>query len=359
MIDTIRLTCDLPLRKGAYDEFRKNQRSDWTFTARGIHHSHDDSEHTKLFGKHAHNDLRVGIGALGNLVWVEVSLPRLMGSANGILLKSQADLSSAIYKLLPQLQMFTGLTLLQPEQFILSRVDLVLNLPISPKRLLPIHKNARHPKIRRETIWYYNQEYDKRPHKPPCIEVSLNSVVFNGTMTRISLYNKMAEVYGGKRKADATPEATSTRIEANLTGKKHIAKLFGFKNQGKLLLNQLRFDVCYRVFRDLMLEFSDLGRMPIGKPKLETIIALLATHPTPHPALGGVEVLDWYGLFHEKKTFNAMRCKVAKLVPALVDFYWAEHLPADRLPDVVDIDADGGESRWSFNQQNCHAASAA
>lgn len=344
MIDTIRLNCDIPLRQGAYKELRNNRKSGWTFRSSAIHYTQDDTDRTKLFGIHAHNDLRVGIGDKENLLWVEVSLPRLCGDPNGVLLKTPQDLSAAISILLPELQALKMRARLQSKQFTVARIDLVLNLPIPPKLLLPIHKHARHPKIRRETAWYFNQDPERRGREVPCTEISLNSVVFNGAHTRISMYNKRAQVRAGKLNTHAAPQAQGTRVEIKLTEKKHIAKLFGYEDQDELLLSQLRFDDCYRVYRDLLLQFPDVGKMPLGKPKLENLLALLASHPVPHPALGGVEVLDWYRHCHSEKSFMKMRCNVAKLMPGLMQFHWPDHLPEDRLPDIVDVDAEGNES---------------
>jgi hypothetical protein len=343
MIDTIRLTCDLPLRKGAHEEFRNNQRSDWTFSSRAIHHSNDDTDQAKLFGKQAHTDLRVGIDKNERLVWVEVSLPRVLGNPNGIQLKTQEDLSAAISILLPKLQIFPRRRI-EARDFTIARLDLVLNLRLAPKFLLPIHRHARHKGVRRATREFYNQGPGKRtPCKVPHEESSLNTVVFDGSKLRISLYNKKAEVYGGKRKAASAPDAISTRVEVQLKDKKLMAGLLGFPRRKEMRLSALTFEACYRAFRGVMLDFHDSGRMPLGKPSITRLMALLATHPYPHPRLGGIDPLDWYRHSHSEKSYNRMRVEVSKQVLDYGSLHWANYLPEDRLPDVVDVDAEGNE----------------
>lgn len=343
MIDTINTVVSQPLDPTTLSEIQRNQHRAWTTTYSGAFLSGPEEFRTTFRAKHIATDLRAGMEE-DTLNWVHCSLPKLLDQPNGKQLKNSFDLhrtraacDTIIQTLHPRARTLRPLMKL-------TRLDLALNLPLNPRYILAIHQHARHPRIRRETELYYNDPPNGAAGGIPYQRNSLNTVVFNGAKTRISLYDKARKEIGFSRE---WPDFSKCiRVEIQLKTQKHIAKLFGREEQGFVTLEELCFEQCYRVFRMIMMEFEKVAKMPAFKPNMATLLAILQHYPETWEALGGVEPLQWYRTTKgiTDKQFGDTRRKIRKLHLQLHNFRWAEVLPEDKLPDIVDVDENGIET---------------
>lgn len=355
MIDTIRGRALTSLDETQVLRLRRNELSAWTTTFKGVFHSQPQEWVGKNSLYHNETNLRAGLKD-NNLEWVECSLPKMLSKHNGFQLKNPIDLhrSRAAFD--------TVIQTLMPRTFRsdveLDRLDLALNLHLNPRDVLAIHQHARHPRIRREVERYYNEHPDNSFKDTPHQSNSLNTVLFGGVNTRILLYDKVRQTKGFKGQ---WPEFSKcVRVEIQLKKKKHIAKMFGLAKDEFMTLHRLDFQDCYRVYRNLLLEFERVALMPALKPNTASFLAILQRYPETWKALGGVEPMHWYGASKaiSKKQLSDVRRKVRGLELQLHDFRWADVLPEDRLPDIVDVDEHGNEmlitSPVSFPNHDSH-----
>ena len=339
MIDTIKIK---PLSQVTIDNPESaltNRMPRWTCRSESLALTHENRIRRMISTAHRENGFRAAFKD-GDLAYAEASLPRMMFLSNGEHLKVPTDLETAKINFMHNLHIFAPGA--RREELLIQRIDLTLNLPVSPRWVLAVHRNARHPRVRRETQWYYNAQPQRGYRSPPHTLSELNTVRFNGTNTRISLYDKSREV-ASKNGQDWPEESPCTRVEIQLTKKQLIAKLFGFEDREHITFAELDFDQCYRVFRQIMLEFDDLGRVAQFKPNLTSCIAIMEACPETWPYIGDMAPLDWVRATKNQtnKHFRAFRNDVRRQQMALHQFRWADYLLEDRLPDVVDIDADG------------------
>lgn len=334
----------------------RNELSAWTSTFKGRVHSHTQQWVGKYQAYHTDTKLRAVVDD-DKLEWVECSLPRMLYKHNGFQLKSQSDLHLATSAFDTIFQSLMARTFNSDIE--LSRLDLVLNLHLDPRIVLALHQHARHPRIRREVKRYYNEHPDNSFKDTPHQSNSLNTVLFDGVNTRILLYDKVRQTKGFKGQ---WPEFSKcVRVEIQLKKKKHIAKMFGLAKDEFMTLRRLDFQDCYRVYRNLLLEFEQVASIPALKPNTASFLAILQRYPETWEALGGVEPMHWYGASKgiTKKQLSDVRRKVRGLELQLHDFRWADVLPEDRLPDIVDVDEHGNEmlipSPVSFPNHDSHS----
>ena len=171
---------------------------------------------------------------------------------------------------------------------------------------------------------------------------SLRTVRFRGGNTVISLYDKLHQVHQARGVAH-DERAHAVRVEVQLKGAEHIAKLFGFKRRGFITLADLNMETCYRTYRNILLRFENVAKVPTFAPDTASMLAILEHCPETWRHTGGLEPLDWYRQRKEltDKHFRALRREVSLLQLGLQQFHWADLLPEHRLPDLVDIDGDG------------------
>lgn len=275
------------------------------------------------------------------LTSVTASLPRLLGRPNGIQIKTDDELRAADAALRHTIQVL-GSTI-PSNVFELTRLDLVLNLPLDPRLVLALHRHARHPMIRRETQQWYNSTNLQKPRHPhPHVHHDLNTVRLQGTRTVIALYDKQREVASANR-AEGPDQSVCVRVEIQLKGSKHIAKVLGLSGDRPIHLHELTIHRCYHAFRNIMVDFEEVAAAPSFKPNLASCLAVLEHHPDTWASLGGVQPLDWYrtGKGVSDKQFQEMRRQVRKQNLQINGFRWADHLPEDRLPDIIDVDEHG------------------
>jgi hypothetical protein len=341
MIDTIGGRALVALDSNQVSRLQRNELIAWTSKFTGRVHSHSQEWVGAYSADHKETKMHVVLKD-NKLEWVACSLPRLLGQPNGIQLKSPADLHRARAAFATIIQTLMPRTA-NPD-IELNRLDLVLNLHLDPRMVLALHQFARHPRIRRETKLYYNEHPGSPSKSPPHQCNSLSTVVFDGKQIRIVMYDKPKEVCG--RKGKWPDRSSSVRVEIQLKEKKSIAKVLGFSDRESVTLHELCFERCYRVYRELLLEFEQVAKMPDFGPKTATFLAILQQFPETWGALGGVEPLAWYRASKgiSEKSFRDVSSKVRKHRLQLHEFRWADHLPEDRLPDVVDVDADGNET---------------
>lgn len=350
MIDSIRIKTSLPVLRAREEELLRNDSSLWTNRSERTFHSHSGTRHEKT---RTHNR-QSGFTAYvkdGTLINAKTSLPRLLYGSNGKLIKTPDELESARHAFLAQVRS------LNPEANMddlkIERLDLVLNLPLDPRVVLPLHRFAKHPMVNRETELYFNATPKKRWGKPPHTLSELNTTRFHGSLTSIQLYDKVREILGGKS-GDWPEHSLCTRVEIQLRGAKHIAQELGYRDRDYVRFDQLDFQTCYLAYRRILMEFEGNGGVPAFKPNISSFLAILERYPETWEALGGMSPLEWWrhATSPSWKRFREVRREVGYMMLELEQFRWADHLPEDRLPDLIEVGEDGSErmisSPWSF-----------
>ncbi len=341
MIDSISGRALVALDSNQIIRLQRNELIAWTSKFTGRVHPHSQEWVGAFSADHKETKMHV-VMKDNRLEWVACSLPRLLGQPNGIQLKSPADLHRARAAFDTVIQTLMPRTAYPDIE--LNRLDLVLNLHLDPRMVLALHQFARHPRIRRETRLYYNEHPGSPSKSPPHQCTSLSTVVFDGKRIRIVMYDKPKEVLG--RQGKWPDRSISVRVEIQMKEREPIAKVLGYSDRESVTLHELCFERCYRVYRELLLEFEEVAKMPDFNPNTATFLAILQQFPETWGALGGIEPLAWYRATSgvTEKHYREVRSKVRKHRLQLHEFRWADHLPEDRLPDVVDVDADGNET---------------
>lgn len=339
MIDTMNAQAsEAQLYPAWLAELRKGNLQDWRLIRDGETRVGNRMEH-RTVASHGPTTLRVTC-LRDRIDRIEVSVPRLLMLDPGIQCRTQIDFERRLTRLAELLDSVgPGMA---GRHLTVTRLDLALTLDIDPDYVLALHRLAKHKRIRRETALYYNPRQGRNLSGPvPFIEDALNSVVFNGTHTRISLYNKVAQVCKHKREV---PEIrTGLRAEVQLKGAARIAGLFGKRDKEPVLVADLTLAKCYQAFRSILVEFDPVAAVPAFQFDLAHLIAILERHPSSWADLGGCRPLDAYRLSNGvgDRQFQKMRADVAKASLTLKRFLWQEVLPFDRLPSLVDI-LEGG-----------------
>lgn len=336
MIDTITLKTSRRPSMGQLEDLRSNRNPDWTTRSEELKLSGTGMSRKSLS---TYNKARGQMAAFDNdglLSRFECSAAARLNGTNGIQLKSESDVITARSALLQDARYFVpGL---EEVDLVVRRLDLALTLHASPL-LLDLHRHAVHPMVRREKELFYNHGKSVRTEEPMS---SLRTVRFGGVNTTIQLYDKLHQIHH-KRGVAHDERAHAVRVEVQLKGAEHIAKAFGFKNRGFITLADLNLKACYGVYRNILLRFENVAKVPSFEPDTASFLAILEHCPDTWRFLGGLEPLDWYrqakGL--SDKHFRALRREVSLLQLGLAQFRWADLLPEHRLPDLVDIDGDG------------------
>lgn len=350
MIDSIKIKASLPVLRGREEELLRNELSSWTNRSEETFHSHSETWHKKT----RVHDKKSGFTAYlkdGTLINAKASLPRLFFGSNGKLIKTYEDLENARRAFLGQVRVLNHTANI--EDLKIENLDLVLNLPLDPRKVLALHRYAKHPRIDLETEQYFNTPPKKRWGKKPHRLSELNTVRLHGTRTTIQLYDKVRQILEIKS-GDWPEHSLCTRVEIQLRGAKHVAKVLGFPDREYIRFDELDFPMCYFAYRRILMEFDGNGGVPKFKPKTVSFLAILERHPETWDSLGGMSPLEWWRLTTNPapRTLREVRRDVGKMMLALEPFRWADHLPEDRLPNLVEVEEDGSEhiipSPWSF-----------
>jgi len=336
MIDTITLKTSKSVRIDPMEDLRSNRNPDWTTRSEELKLSKTGTSRMSL---RAYNKARGQTAVFDDdrrLTRFECSAATRLFGTNGIQLKREADVITARAALLHDARYFVmGL---EEVDLMVRRLDLALTIHTSPI-LLDLHRHAVHPMVRREKEQYNNHGKSVRTEEPMS---SLRTVRFGGVNTVVSLYDKLHQIHQARGVAH-DERAHAVRVEIQLKGAEHIAKLFGFKRQGFITLADLNMKACYQVYRNILLRFGNVAKVPIFEPNMASMLAIMEHSPETWRHLGGLEPLDWYrqGKGVTDKHFRALRREVSLLQLGLAQFHWADLLPEHRLPDLVDIDGDG------------------
>lgn len=338
MIDTFAANLEARLHPGVPEAFKRREMSEWNLISDGRRLVGKRLEE-RVVAVHKLTGLRIVLsGAF--LKRIEMSFPKLVPLCPERQCRSESDMS------LRWDNLFTILETLGPNmrqrKFTFTRIDLALTLDLNPRRVLPLHRNARHRRIRRDTECYYNDRPGvARKGKVPYRMDTLNTVVFNGSYMRISLYDKVFEVC--KHLTEVPDFPTGLRVEVQLKQAKRIAAAFGKRPGVSVSLADLSLAKCYSVYRDILGQFEiPQGNRP-AKLDLSSSLAILERHPECWGDLGGMRPLDAYRLFNGvgDEQFRRMRRDVSAVEFWLDDFQWSNVLPVDRLPEMVDIGKGG------------------
>jgi hypothetical protein len=338
MIDTFAANLEARLHPGVPEALKHREMSEWNLISDGRRLVGKRLE-DRVVAVHKLTGLRVVLsGAI--LRRIEMSFPRLVPLCPERQCRNEADMSFRWDNL------FAILATLGPNMrhrhFTFTRIDLALTLDLNPRQVLPLHRNARHRLIRRETECYYNDRPGvARKGKVPYRMDTLNSVVFNGSYMRISLYDKVSEVC--KYLTEVPDFPTGLRVEIQIKQARRIAALFGKRPGTSVSITDLSLAKCYGVYRDILGRFeTPRGRRP-AKLDLASCLDILERHPESWQNLSGMRPLDAYRLFNEvgDEQFRRMRRDVSAVEFGLEGFLWSDVLPANRLPAMVDIGTAG------------------
>ena len=291
MIDTFTANLSSQIHPNLMEQLTRGDLPEWTLMSDGRRRvAWQMEKHTVLV--HTQTGLRATLND-GYLTRVEVSFPRLVPLRPELQCRSEYDMCfrwESLYRILDTL-----VPNMRDRSLTITRLDIALTMHLDPKRVLALHRNARHPMIRRETEHYYNDRPGQQRRGPvPYNMTTLNSVVFNGTATRITLYDKVAQIC--KHRSEVPESHTGLRAEVQLKGAKRISKAFGKQEGEKITVADLTLSNCYRVYRDILTKFDGTGGMTVTKFNLATCIAVLERNPASWADLGGMHPLDAYRL---------------------------------------------------------------
>ena len=339
MIDTFSATFSAHIESKLLEELKRGHRPEWKLISDG-HKRVGKHMETRTVLVHAGTGLRASLND-GFLTRIEVEFPRLVPLCPERQCRSEDDMLfrwENLYRVLDTLG-----PNIRDRMLKITRLDLALTLNLDPRPVLALHRNACHPGVRRETERYYNDRPGQsRSGQVPYKADILNSVVFNGVHTRISLYDKVAQVC--KHRSEVPEVPTGLRVEIQLKGTDRIGKAFGKQKGESVAAINLTLANCYRVYRTILSEFDGLGGMVA--PKLNTVglIAILERCPASRNDLGGMYPLDAYRLYKKlsDERFRQLRREVKDVQFRLAGFRWTDVLPIDSLPKTAEI-GEGGQ----------------
>lgn len=348
MIDTVTLSMKVPLDDALIRALAFNELQGWNSSSSDKIIRRNNERRSEYFATHAESGMRVKI-LNGSLESVQASLPRLIHGNNAVQLREEADLAAAQRAVRVVLEPLIHPYLLP--HWPLTRLDLALTLRLDPRPALASHRLLRHPLIRKETECWSNDDGGSatggsksghRSFQTPHVLSDLNTVRFAGTKTVITLYDKASEMKSRKAGIQVDHDC-GLRVEVQLKTAKHIARFLGTEGATEVRFDELSVEKCYHVFRAIMILFDPVSPFPCFKPNIESLLAILARHPETWASIGNVCPLDWYRASKRvtDRQFKDMRRKVAKFNPTFSGFRWADFLPEDHFPDLVDIDMDG------------------
>jgi hypothetical protein len=252
------------------------------------------------FLKHPETGLRVRV-SLGEVVWAEVELSRLLRPHNGYLLKTQEELDQAIRRFKRLLGEVCDLS--HEQHFAIRRIDLVGHAQIAPQTLISVYKNFRLPGFRKDPVNYPGE-----------------SLFWKGRKRKCRIYDKQFK--HARRQGDVT------RIEWELHGLA-IVSAFG----QVLSLEALKIEKCYQAFLRL-----SRGFQPKALSKKAGVVEILAMAEASGASFEGVPLIE-----HIRHTRNprAFRQLMRRTVNRQLKFmridladYFPENFEAYQSPDV-------------------------
>lgn len=360
MIDTIRYSCSwklLPEFQERVENKRKRLYGQWgqLFYDPRINWIRKDFPRKPFIIQHKTSKL-VCVGDADRILVFQVSLPGLLHGCNGMLIKNNLECQLAFQKLVDTLSEISS----PPDTPYLfhevKRLDLTLNVLHPAKILIPTHRFAKHPWIKRKSITFgeTSSQYNK-----------ISGVSNNGDNIKFLLYDKKLEISHGNAAADKT-DSKSTRIEFQLLNTKMIRRALDLiKEIDPELPTRLEnwlltpFPIpadyhwdywrLYSVWRALLLMTQPVKQLPKTKADTLTLIEICEANNVTLP--NGMRVLDWYNSRVNKRARDEMRKKLEKHSLLWNDFSWEKELPENHPPTVVDVLSDGSEKEVPWEKQ--------
>ncbi len=334
MIDNFTAKLGAPIHHNLMEELTRGNLPDWTLMSDGRKRvAWQMEKHTVLV--HVATGLRASLND-GYLTRIEVLFPRLLPLRPEYQCRYESDMAfrwENMYDILDTLA-----PRMRDRALTITRVDLALTMHLDPRRILALHRNARHPMIRRETELYYNDRPGRqRRGQVPYHMDTLNSVVFNGTETRITLYDKVAQVC--KHRSEVPEPRTGLRVEVQLKHAKRIGRAFGKQKGATITVADLTLANCYSVYRDILTRFDSIGGMTVTNYNLAVFLAIAERNPGCWADFGGMRPLEAYRLTNKlsDERYRQLRRDVNQVAFQHEDFRWSEVLPVDCLPETTDI----------------------
>jgi hypothetical protein len=242
-----------------------------------------------------------GYGERDQINYHRASLPRLIHGDNGHLIKNQAELDAALDLLCSKAgQLGTSCT--TDSRF--TRVDLVWQFKGDPAQFIQAHRVGRHPRIYSDPIRY-----------------EARSLALKGSELRISIYDKRLEQCG--------LNGDVVRVEVQLKGRLLREQL----GDGDAVTH-LDFNACYQAYRRIL-----LGFIPAPIPIVSNIASFLARAEQEGWQSGGVPAFDLYTANMSDRNIRRLKQDMARVRAAVHKIDWAQLLPADGPPPVVELPA--------------------
>jgi hypothetical protein len=239
-------------------------------------------------------------GEAGCVKYHRASLPRLSYGHNGRLIPNQAELDAAVGLLQAKTEEIAN----PPRcSYYLTRVDLVWQFRCDPAAFILAHRHARHARLRCDPTRYESR-----------------SMALEGSEMRISFYDKVLERF--KRNGDVL------RVEVQLRGDRLKEELGNGARVTRLV-----FADCYAAFRRIMLGFCLPPIERGGK-----IAQLLAMGERAGWQSDGIPAFDLYTGGMSGRHVRRLQKQMAAWRPMVFQIDWAQILPVDGPPAVVDVE---------------------
>jgi hypothetical protein len=244
---------------------------------------------------------------LGELRWLECSLPRVLFGSNRRLITSQAEINEGIGRIIEDLE-FSTPGIKNMEAWRITRLDPCWNFDLPAPLYIRAHALLRLPGVRPlPTVWDGG-----------------NGLTWRSAHSRLKLdfYNKSLKSHG---------LGQVLRVELSLRGHE-LTRRLGKEDWRDIM-------VLYRIYRGVLLTLS-----PIEKPKSTSLAQAIGIEPpeTVDRILARLDVPE--------RTLRRYRHD-AMTAPLPASFSWAKVLPENQLPSIVNVEEKLHTSRRKSKAQ--------
>lgn len=252
---------------------------------------------------------------------VQCSLPRLLHGYNGRMIRNPNELKKAQGVLFARLWEISEA---KQELIEFTRLDLVLNFPANPRKLIVAHKNARHPWVRRAQVEYGD-----------------STIRFPGKQIVMHLYSKQKE-RADKSGFNLPSLSNSVRAELQIKGKSAVRRFYG--NDDHIPVVDLDFFLAYSVFRDAWCKFDSKSDLKSFTKKCSLHALVAECEAQNFITSFGMYVWDWFADGKKATTIARLRSMITAHKHEAMQFSWSELLPEfyGQKP-LVDISCTGKE----------------
>lgn len=268
----------------------------------------DNEQWSGLFKVRAYHKA-LGIRASGDgsrITYVQVSIARVLHGDNGNLIKSQTEVDEALNAVKG---CFDGFAITTNGIVSFLRVDIGLHFQCNPVEIIRAHRHCRYPRTRR-----------------PRTDFGEHSAAWAYDGRRIIMYDKGREMTRRYMQNEGLASGL-LRVEIQLS-KGPLKRALGYDNYP----TELDFVRCYHAFREMMLNFAPA--MEIAAPT--NIYSAIATLEQSGMVVGGQTPLEMMTSGMEPRTAREWRRRVSQSAVQMVGFDWAQILPEDGPPELID-----------------------